>query len=207
MDLLAHLRSKITREEATSENDGAFGGGGGGRGGGNNNFAAPLPPAAMAAATAARVAAEGGAARLDLRGRGLDVIPAEVWDTIAPGVAHVDFGENSLTGESAIPPLSLEACGKLEVLLLDGNKLTDWPLPTGGGLSTALPLRELSLARNPSLRTAPPGAFARAPLLQKLDLTNVSIPFAHAGFLEPLTKLRELRWCKGGRGGGCVCPC
>ena len=49
-----------------------------------------------------------------------------------------------------------------------------------------------------TLRAAPPGAFARAPLLQKLDLSNVSIPFAPSGFLAPLVKLRELRWAKGG---------
>lgn len=117
---------------------------------------------------------------------------------VAPGISFVDLGDNSLTGESAVPLMALEACGKLEVLLLDGNKLTHWPLPTAGGISSALPLRELNLANNLTLRAAPPGAFARTPLLQKLDLSNVSIPFAPSGFLEPLVKLRELRWAKGG---------
>lgn len=93
---------------------------------------------------------------------------------------------------------ALEACVKLEALLLDGNKLTAWPLPTSGGLANALPLRELNLARNLTLHTAPPGAFARTPLLQKLDLSYVTVPFAPSGFLAPLTKLRELRWAKGG---------
>ena len=51
--------------------------------------------------------------------------------------------------------MALEACAKLEVLLLDGNKLTDWPLPTGGGLSAALPLRELNLAGEEKTSSAP----------------------------------------------------
>lgn len=90
-------------------------------------------------------------------------------------------------------------CVKLEVLLLDNNKLSAWPLPSGGGVATdPLPLRELSLANNSTLRAAPPGAFVRTPLLQKLDLSHVTIPFAPAGFLDPLTRLRELRWAKGG---------
>lgn len=209
-------------------------------------------PAALAASTAARLAAEGGAARLDLRGRGLEVrrttgsgtvshqshviifvqslqtnmllcaipffffsfftfpvcfacppipsleaVPADVWDMAAPGISFIDLGDNELTGESAVPPMALEMCDKLEVLILDGNKLTHWPLPTSGGISSTLPLRELNLAHNLTLRAAPPGAFARTPLLQKLDLSNVSIPFAPSGFLEPLVKLRELRWAKG----------
>jgi len=73
-----------------------------------------------------------------------------------------------------------------------------WPLPSGDQASHTLPLRELSLANNPALRIAPPFAFSRTPLLQKLDLSHVSIPSAPLGFLKPLSKLRELRWAKGG---------
>ena len=51
-----------------------------------------------AAATAARMAAEGGAARLDLRGRGLEAVPADVWDMAAPGISFIDLGEGGKGG-------------------------------------------------------------------------------------------------------------
>ena len=56
-----------------------------------------------------------------------------------------------------MPGAALEACARLEALLLDGNNLTEWPLPTAGGLTAALPLRSLNLANNVNLRQAPPG--------------------------------------------------
>lgn len=99
MDLLAHLRSRITTEEATTHDPARDGVG---------SFAPMVPPAALAAATAARVAAEGGAARLDLRGRGLGSVPKDVWDLAGPNIAFIDLGNNELGGDDAVPSDAIE---------------------------------------------------------------------------------------------------
>ena len=83
---------------------------------------------------------------------------SSVRQALARGISCIDLGENLLTGPEAVPGAALEACARLEALLLDANNLTQWPLPTAGGLTAALPLRDLNLANNVNLRQAPPGA-------------------------------------------------
>ncbi|XP_028554971.1 plant intracellular Ras-group-related LRR protein 6 [Dendrobium catenatum] len=77
---------------------------------------------------------------LSLSGLGLTTVPSTVWET--DEVVKVDLSRNSITEL----PNEMTTCSSLQVLILSGNKITQWP----GVILSSLPsLSSLKLDNNP----------------------------------------------------------
>eukprot|EP00899_Mesostigma_viride_P018868 jgi/Mesvir1/26983/Mv20695-RA.1 len=119
---------------------------------------------------------------LNLSKKGLQAVPAGVWESRAP-VLSLDLSGNSL--EALPDELAIKAM--MEVLLLADNKLTQWP-PVLFSLPS---LKQLSVARNP-LRWFPEQPFAGLSCLESLDMTCVPGPLPSGPLFAQLPSLRRL---------------
>ena len=94
-------------------------------------------------------------------------VPPEVWGA-APKLSALNLSKNQLQW---VNPTALSGCIGLRQLLLQHNKLCDWPLPLNA--SALMNLTELNLSYNPNIPTLPAAAFSScADRLCTLDLSG-----------------------------------
>jgi Leucine-rich repeat (LRR) protein len=113
----------------------------------------------------------------------LEAVPPAVWET--GSFTMLDLSHNQIKEL----PMELSMCTSLEVLMLSGNKLSEWPATVLASLPV---LQELSLAQNP-IAEFPRGAFAAVPKLQVLDLSGVAVTLPPPPALSEMPHLQQLR--------------
>ncbi|CAL5221783.1 g4045 [Coccomyxa viridis] len=124
-----------------------------------------------------------GATSIELRGRGLQQVPDQIWASAA-SLQKLNLAGNAL---KALDPGQLAPCTALQVLDLSSNAFTEWPLP-GGQLP---PLRQLRLSSNGRLLSAPQEALQGcAGSLRSLDISGT--PAAACLDVRALPQLKTL---------------
>ncbi|KAH0462822.1 hypothetical protein IEQ34_010397 [Dendrobium chrysotoxum] len=119
---------------------------------------------------------------LSLSGLGLTTVPSTVWET--DEVVKVDLSRNSITEL----PNEMTTCSYLQVLILSGNKITQWP----GVILSSLPsLSSLKLDNNP-LSKIPPGSLEALAKLEILDLSGNASSLLDSSAFPLLPQLKEL---------------
>ncbi|KAG0458609.1 hypothetical protein HPP92_021737 [Vanilla planifolia] len=119
---------------------------------------------------------------LCLSGLGLTTIPSTIWETNE--VAKVDLSRNAI---SELPDM-LRTCSSLQVLILSGNNITQWPGEIFSSLSN---LSCLKLDNNP-LSKIPIGGLEALSKLEILDLSGISSLILDSSAFSQLTQLLEL---------------
>ncbi|KAH7302071.1 hypothetical protein KP509_23G055200 [Ceratopteris richardii] len=120
---------------------------------------------------------------LILRKLDLDHVPAVVIEK--ENLLSLDLSYNKI-GQL---PVNLSSCSSLEVLNLEGNKISEWP----GAVFAALPnLQRLVLASNP-IQELPSKCFSCLTSLKSLDLSTISARLPLPPALSIMTILEELR--------------
>ncbi|KAF8413904.1 hypothetical protein HHK36_001900 [Tetracentron sinense] len=119
---------------------------------------------------------------LSLSGLSLSTVPSTVWES--GEIVKVDLSRNSIPEL----PNELSLCVSLQVLILSGNKIKEWP---SGILKSLSNLSCLKLDNNP-LRQIPSDAFGSLSKLQVLDLSGIAASLPEHPALSNLPLLQEL---------------
>ncbi|KAI5083332.1 hypothetical protein GOP47_0003075 [Adiantum capillus-veneris] len=112
----------------------------------------------------------------------LESIPAVVFEK--ESVLSLDLSHNKIQKL----PMELSACSSLEVLLLEGNRIDEWPVSVFPGLPN---LHRLVVAGNP-IKEIPSNGFTCLNQLKSLDLSNIPARLPVPPALSGMPGLQEL---------------